>query len=42
MYVQEAVNIAAEVDQHLTERLKLWIDFYLHARNALPGNLEYL
>lgn len=29
------INIAADVDQHLPERLKPWLDFYLHARNAL-------
>ncbi len=34
-YLHEAVKIAAEVDQHLTERVKLWLAFYLRTRTVL-------
>lgn len=40
-YAQEAVNIAAEVDQHLSERVKLWLDCYVHAPNTLPVRPGY-
>lgn len=42
IYLREAVAIAAAVDQHLNDRVKLWLAFYLHARNALPGTPECL